>query len=74
MHVLPQIVFSLQNMELFHHAEKRLLKARGILSSAWVRQANMELTQDDADHIDFLNGQFLRSLDLLGLPRNPAER
>ena len=28
--VLPQIVFSLQHLELFHHAEKRLLGARGI--------------------------------------------
>ena len=26
---LPQIVFSLQNMELYHHAKKRLLVARG---------------------------------------------
>src|ERR1051325_3531882 len=29
--VLPQIVFSLQNMELYHHAEKRLLAARGVI-------------------------------------------
>src|SRR5579872_1718432 len=27
--VLPQIAFSLQHMELFHHAEKMLLEARG---------------------------------------------
>ena len=29
--VLPQIVFSLQSMELYHHAEKRLLATRGII-------------------------------------------
>jgi len=39
--VLPQIVLSLQHMELFHHAEKRLLVARGILLEAVVRQLSL---------------------------------
>jgi len=73
-HVLPQIVFSLQSMELFHHAEKRLLKARGVLESVFVRQSNRELDQDEERHIDFLNGQFLNSLDRLGLARSPSAR
>jgi 4-hydroxy-tetrahydrodipicolinate synthase len=71
MHVCPQIVFSLQNMELFHHAEKRLLQARGILHNAFVREARMELGDDDARHIDFLNKRVLASLDQLGIARNP---
>jgi dihydrodipicolinate synthase/N-acetylneuraminate lyase len=71
MHVCPQIVFSLQNMELFHHAEKRLLQARGILKNAFVREACMELGDDDARRIDFLNAKFLASLDQLGIARNP---
>lgn len=71
MHVCPQIVFSLQNMELFHHAEKRLLQARGILQNAFVRQVRMELREDEARHIDFLNTRFLISLDQLGMARNP---
>ena len=71
MHVCPQIVFSLQNMELFHHAEKRLLQARGILQNAFVREARMELGNDDARHIDFLNTRVLASLDQLGIARNP---
>ncbi|MCC6286259.1 MAG: dihydrodipicolinate synthase family protein [Chitinophagaceae bacterium] len=37
--VMPQIFFSLQNMELFHYAEKELLKARGILSNSIARKA-----------------------------------
>jgi 4-hydroxy-tetrahydrodipicolinate synthase len=70
--VCPQIVFSLQSMELFHHAEKRLLQARGILQDAFVRQASMELGEDDARHIEFLNRKVLASLDRLGIPRNPV--
>jgi 4-hydroxy-tetrahydrodipicolinate synthase len=66
--VLPQIVFSLQNMELFHHAEKRLLKARGVLRQTHVRDAGMELNPRDADHIDFLNTAILEHLDRLGMP------
>lgn len=38
--IMPQIFFSLQNMELFHYAEKELLIARGVLSSSKVRSAS----------------------------------
>jgi dihydrodipicolinate synthase/N-acetylneuraminate lyase len=71
MHVCPQIVFSLQSIELFHHAEKRLLQARGILQNPFVREACMELGEDDARHIAFLNTKVLASLDQLGIARNP---
>lgn len=37
--VMPQIFFSLQNMELFHYAEKELLMARGVLKNSVARQA-----------------------------------
>jgi hypothetical protein len=55
----------------FHHAEKRLLQARGILQNAFVREARMELGDDDVRHIDFLNTRVLASLDQLGIARNP---
>jgi 2-keto-3-deoxy-L-arabinonate dehydratase len=71
MHVCPYIVFSLQNIELLHHAEKRLLKARGLLKNAFVRQARLELREDDAKYIEFLNDKLLISLDRLGIARNP---
>jgi dihydrodipicolinate synthase/N-acetylneuraminate lyase len=70
--VLPQIAFSLQHMELFHHAEKRLLTARGVLPRAVVRQLSLELDKFLEDRISFLNDQILGLLDQLGLPRNPA--
>jgi 4-hydroxy-tetrahydrodipicolinate synthase len=70
--VLPQITYSLQHMELFHHAEKRLLRARGILEETAVRDAGLELRAADAAHIDFLNGRILSLLDRLSMPHNPA--
>ena len=69
--VLPQIVLSLQHMELFHHAEKRLLVARGILQEAVVRQLTLNLDQHTGDRISFLNGQILALLDRLELSHNP---
>lgn len=70
--VLPQIVYSLQNLELFHHAEKRLLQARGILAGAKVRESAMQLRPDQELHIAFLNERILALLDNLNLARNPT--
>lgn len=70
--VLPWIVYSLQNMELYHHAEKRLLKARGIIKCAAVRELNMELSPDDERQIEFLTGKVLSALDRLEMPHNPG--
>jgi len=69
--VLPQIVFSLQSMELYHHAEKRLLAARGIIGESVVRDLRMDLAAQDAEHIDFLNANILALLDRLQMPRCP---
>jgi 4-hydroxy-tetrahydrodipicolinate synthase len=69
--VLPQIVLSLQHMELFHHAEKRLLIARGILHEAVVRELTLRLDRHTEDRISFINEQILALLDRLELPHNP---
>jgi 4-hydroxy-tetrahydrodipicolinate synthase len=71
--VLPQIVFCLQHLELFHHAEKLLLESRGILSQVAVRELRMELEESDREYIDFLNRQVLQLLDRLQIPHNPAK-
>jgi len=68
---LPQIVYSLQNMELYHHAEKRLLAARGIIKETFVRDPGRDLDPLDAAHIDFLNANVLALLDRLNMPRCP---
>lgn len=70
--VLPQIVFCLQNSELYHHAEKCLLEARGILSGAVVRAPTRTLRPDEERHIRFLNTKILGVLDRFGFARNPA--
>jgi len=70
--VLPQIIFSLQNLEFFHHAEKKLLKARGVLQHITVREVTVTVEPSDAAHVDFLNGGILALLDTLGMPHNPA--
>ena len=69
--ILPQIVLSLQHMELFHHAEKRLLVARGILQEAVVRELTLKLDRHTEDRISFVNEQILALLDRLEMPRNP---
>lgn len=53
--ILPQITYSLQNLEFFHHAEKALLAARGVLSNSTVRDATLTIGEVDRKHIDFLN-------------------
>jgi len=69
--VLPQIVYSLQNMELYHQAEKRLLAARGVIKQTLVREPRRDLDPLDAAHIGFLNANILALLDRLNMPRCP---
>lgn len=53
--VLPQIAYSLQSMDFFHHAEKSLLVARGLLPRAAVREATLTVCDVDREHMEFLN-------------------
>ncbi len=57
--VLPQISYSLQSLEFFHHAEKALLVSRGALSHATVRDATLTVDEIDRAHIEFLNGKII---------------
>lgn len=70
--VLPQILFSLQNLELLHHVEKSLLVSRGIIKEPVVRDARLEVNPHDLQHMLFLNNKILEELDQLHLPRNPS--
>lgn len=53
--VMPQIFFSLQNMEIFHYAEKELLMARGILSNSIARKAAYKPDPSSISYIKELN-------------------
>ena len=71
--ILPQLVFALQNLELWLFMEKRLLAARGVIpeSSAHTRRASRVPDSSALRHITWLNHRLLKQLDQLGLPRNP---
>jgi 4-hydroxy-tetrahydrodipicolinate synthase len=69
--VLPQISFSLQNMELFHHADKSLLAARGILPDMAVRDLTLTPHETDRAYMVFLNQRILALLERLRMPPNP---
>jgi len=65
--VLPQIVFGLQNMELFLYCEKRLLQARGLLSNARCRSAYLTPDPYTVDYVDELNDRILQEIEKAGL-------
>jgi 4-hydroxy-tetrahydrodipicolinate synthase len=60
---LPQIVFSLQNLELFLYCEKRLLEARGLLSNALCRSASLTPDLWTTTYVNQLNERILRTLE-----------
>jgi 4-hydroxy-tetrahydrodipicolinate synthase len=68
--VLPQLSFSLQNMELFHVLEKRLLAARGVLNneSTTVRRPTWTPDAMTLEHGLQLNRRVVELCDRLGLP------
>ena len=62
-HISPYLQFSLQTFEQVHHAEKRLLVRRGVLSSAIVRPVTVELDADASAYLDLLTQQLLVALN-----------
>jgi 2-keto-3-deoxy-L-arabinonate dehydratase len=65
--VLPQIVFSMQNLELYHYCEKRLLENRGLLADARCRNASYIPDPLTARYVDELNAWVLLALEQAGL-------
>ena len=58
--VMPQIFFSLQNMEMFHYAEKELLMARGVLKNSIARKASYNPDPSSIAYIKELNERILK--------------
>ncbi len=58
--ILPQVVFSLQNMEMFMYCEKRLLQARGLLSNSRSRSACYTPDAPSMRYVDELNERILQ--------------
>ena len=65
--VLPQIVFALQNMELFVYCDKRLLQARGVLANARCRSASLTPDPYAEDYVNELNDRVLQVIESAGL-------
>lgn len=61
--LLPHIVFSLQNMEVYLYCEKRLLQSRGLLSNAICRTAGYVPDKQTAEYVDLLNARVLAAAD-----------
>jgi 4-hydroxy-tetrahydrodipicolinate synthase len=70
--VMPQIFFSLQNMELFHYAEKELLIARGVLKKNVSRKAAYIPDASSIAYIKELNERILRLVTELKSPVEEA--
>ena len=69
--ILAQIVFSLQDMELYLVVEKRLLAARGIIRHSQVRSLAFTPDRETVRHADRLNERVLQVADGLGFARRP---
>lgn len=63
--VLPQIVFSLQNMELYLYCEKRLLMARGLGKNELRRSAAYTPDADCVSYVEELNERILEAVSRL---------
>ena len=61
--VLPHIVFSLQNLELFLYMDKDLLVRRNLLTHSTVRSATLTPDAGTLRHADWLTQRVLRVID-----------
>ena len=60
--VLPHIVFSLQNIELYLYTEKCLLQERGVLSNSRCRTASYTADAPTQHYVRELNGRILQTI------------
>ncbi len=60
--VLPHIVFSLQNLELYLYMEKQLLLKRGLIANATVRSATFTPDEDTLKYVQILTDRVLEAL------------
>ena len=67
----PYLNFSLQSMELYHHAEKRLLLGRGALRCGMVRDATVYPDASSEAYLEFLLERMWETLERFGFARRP---
>ncbi len=69
--LLPQISFSLQNLELYLFVEKQLLASRDIIRNAHVRAITATPDVPTVSHAKQLNDRILKLAEELSLPLRP---
>ncbi|MBB31466.1 MAG: dihydrodipicolinate synthase family protein [Gemmatimonadetes bacterium] len=69
--VLAQVVFSLQDMELYLRIEKQLLAMRNIIQNTGVRSLSLSPEKETEVHGKRLNERVLKLVEQLGFQRNP---
>jgi len=70
--LLPFIVFSLQNFELWLYCEKRLLQARRLMASPRSRNANLSPDPQTVRYVDELTDRVMHALGKAGLAEKAA--
>ena len=70
--VLAQIVFSLQNMELYLRIEKQLLEMRKIIRNTGVRSLSLSPDLETETHGRRLNERVLALVEQLGFQKHPV--
>jgi 4-hydroxy-tetrahydrodipicolinate synthase len=61
--ISPYLAFSLQNLEMFHHAEKQLAVRRGIMQSAVVRSVSVALDRYQKKYLELLLDQTANAIE-----------
>ena len=64
--ISPYLSFSLQNLEMFHHAEKQLAVRRNIIRSAIVRSVSIELDGFQKNYLELLLDQTCDAIEQFG--------
>ncbi len=65
--ISPYLSFSLQNLEMFHHAEKRLAVTRGIMKSCVVRSVTVDLDNFQEKYLELIMDQVCNAIEEYGL-------
>ena len=71
--VLPQVLFSLQDMEFYLTVEKQLQAARGIIRHTRVRELTYGPDDEALWHAERLNARVLELVEKLGMKTRPLE-
>lgn len=69
--LLAQVVYSLQNLELYLKVEKHLLAERGIIQNTTVRSPSLTVDKHTFNHAIRLNQRILKAISKHGLTPHP---